>query len=149
LVNWLASATLAIPGPGASQTDRENPADAVSRDLRITAGIYDILKLGAETSLSFRIEGLIAPGSEEDQRLYLYPDVTVSLNPTMAVSLRGLINPITPWMKWNTSFSWQIFQGTTLITNLGGNAGESIWGVMEPGLPQADLSLSIGLRYVY
>jgi hypothetical protein len=52
-------------------------------------------------------------------------------------------------MKWNTSFSWQIFQGTTLITNLGGNAGESIWGVMEPGLPQADLSLSIGLRYVY
>ena len=93
--------------------------------LGISAGIFHMINLGLNRSLSFRLEGALRPGADweeipggADYALVLFPEVAFSPSDTVSLQLRSLISPVDLSALNLFSVSWNIYQGLTIFSYL-------------------------------
>jgi hypothetical protein len=118
LVDWNLSAAIAIPmfDLNWEQWDRW---------LGISAGLFHLVNLGLNRTLSFRLEAAIHPGADwkemaagRDYGLFLFPEVAFSPTDTLSLQLRSLISPVDLSTFNFLSVSWNIYQGLNIFSNL-------------------------------
>ena len=118
LVDWNLSAAMAILqfDPDWEQWDEY---------LGISAGMFHLINLGLNRSLSFRLEAAVRPGGDwqeipggADYGLVLFPEVAFSPTDTVSLQLRSLISPVDRSALNLFSASWNIYQGLTIFSHL-------------------------------
>ncbi len=123
-IDWHLSASLELP-------DRGGLADAAWEGFLISSGLYSLIPVGYDDSLGFRLETLIRPAGEWEERhitdgtdggvypasygLYGYGEVSYDFGTGFSLALRSLISPIDLSAKISPGLSWNIFQGFTLL----------------------------------
>jgi len=124
LVDWNFSAAMAIPQ---FDTDWEQWDDY----LGVSAGLFHMINLGLNRSLSFRLEGALRPGGDweeipggADYALVLFPELSFSPGDTVSLQLRSLISPVDRSALNLFSVSWNIYQGLTIFSYLSLPAGD-------------------------
>jgi hypothetical protein len=124
LVDWNLSAAMAIPQ---FDTDWQRWDEY----LGISAGMFHMINLGLNRSLSFRLEGSLRPGADwkeipggADYALVLFPELSFSPNDTVSLQLRSLISPVDRSALNLFSVSWNIYQGLTIFSYLSLPAGD-------------------------
>jgi hypothetical protein len=147
LVDWNLSVSLAIPM-------FEVQGDQFDEWLGISAGVFHLINLGANRTLSFRLEGAVHPGADwtetadgKDYGLLLFPEVAFSPSDTLSLQLRSIISPVDLSMLSFFSVNWNIYQGLTIFNHLSVPVGE------VDDLYQWDQdylsSWTVGLEFVY
>ena len=124
LVDWNLSASMAIPqfDPDWQQWDEW---------FGISAGLFHLVNLGLNRSLSFRLEAALRPGADwkeisggTNYGLVLFPEIAFSPTDTLSLQLRSLISPV-DLSVWNLlSVSWNIYQGLTIFSHLSVPVGD-------------------------
>jgi len=147
LVDWNLSAAMAIPQfhPDWEQWDEY---------LGISAGMFHLINLGLNRSLSFRLEAAVRPGGDwqeipdgADYALVLFPEVAFSPTDTVSLQLRSLISPVDRSALNLFSVSWNIYQGLTIFSYLSLPVGD---GNDQYQWDQDLLSSwTVGLEFVY
>ena len=147
LVDWNLSASMAILQFGPDWGQWEDY-------LRISAGLFHLINLGLNRTLSFRLEAAVRPGAgwEEiaggaDYGLFLFPEVSFSPTDTLSLQLRSLISPVDLSALSFLSVSWNIYQGLTIFSHLSLPVGDGNdlyqW---DQGYPS---SWTAGLEFIY
>lgn len=118
LVDWNLSAAMAIPSfdPQWEQWDEW---------LGISAGLFHLVNLGLNRTLSFRLESAFHPGAAWEEipggteyGLVLFPEIAFSPTDTLSLQLRSLISPVDLSALNLLSVSWNIYQGLTIFSHL-------------------------------
>ncbi len=154
LLDWHFSAAAFFP-------DGYSFTDSIENSLVLTTGVYSMTSIGYDGILNYRLEAQIKPYGEWSAAagagqpglygLYLYPEVSYAFNSGMVLMLRGFISPVDKSAVAVPGFSWNIFQGFTLLTM-------AALGIGEPGdtyawEPVSDtnsgFSLMAGVSVVY
>ncbi len=129
--------------------------------LVITGGVYSLRSIGYNGTLNYRLEAMVKPyelweespaGSQNgNYGIYLYPEVSYSFNSTMVLLLRSMISPVDMSAVIIPGFTWNVFQGFTIITMGSIGAGESndtfAWRPVSP--QKSGLSIMAGVSVVY
>jgi hypothetical protein len=128
LVDWNLSAAMAI-------NQRDPDWEHWGEFLGISAGMFHLINLGLNRTLSFRLEAAIRPGQrwqeatgaeaigahEEDPPVYgieLFPEIAFSPTDTVSLQLRSLISPVDLSTLNLFGVSWNIYQGLTIFSYL-------------------------------
>ena len=118
LVDWNLSAAMTIPQ---FEADWQQWDEFVG----ISAGMFHLINLGLNRSLSFRLEAALRPGADwqeipggADYGLILFPEVAFSPTDTVSLQLRSLISPVDLSALNLFSVSWNIYQGLTIFSYL-------------------------------
>jgi hypothetical protein len=124
LVDWNLSAAMGIP-----QFDTN--WQLWDQFLRISAGMFHMVNLGLNRSLSFRLEAAVRPGADweeipdgADYALVLFPEISFSPSDTVSLELRSLISPVDLSALNLFGVSWNIYQGLTIFSYLSLPAGD-------------------------
>jgi len=147
LVDWNLSAAMAIPQfyPDWQRWDEY---------LRISAGMFHLINLGLNRSLSFRLETAVRPGADwqeipggADYALFLFPEIAFSPTDTLSMQLRSLISPLDGSTLNLLSVSWNVYQGLTIFSylSLPVGDGDDMYRWDQDGLS----SWTTGLEFVY
>lgn len=118
-LDWHLSSSVSLPTGDAIPGSLED-------SLIITAGIYSLAGIGYDGILNYRLEALIkpfekweeysaGPGQPETYGVYLYPELAWSFNSSMALILRSFISPVDMSASISPGFSWNVFQGFSLL----------------------------------
>lgn len=154
-LDWHLSASVSL-------TAGDALTDLIKDSLVITAGIYSLASIGYDGILNYRLETLIKPyekwekysaGTDESESygIYLYPELTYSLNSGMALILRSFFSPLDMSAVVIPGFSWNVFQGFNLL-------GFATFGIGEPSDTYAwepetaggsGFALMIGVSVIY
>jgi hypothetical protein len=148
LLDWNLSAAAAIPmnDPQWQQWDKW---------LGISAGIFHLINLGLNRTLSFRLEAAVRPGAEwraisggQDYGLFLFPEIAFSPTDTVALQLRSFLSPVDLSGLIMVGASWNVYQGLDVFSYATVKAGE--WKKDFFSLDQeGSLSWTAGLEFVY
>jgi hypothetical protein len=157
LVDWNLSAAMAIPQ---FDTDWQQWDGFLS----ISAGMFHLVNLGLNRTLSFRLEAAVRPGErwqeargaeaqgalEPDPPIYgidLFPEIAYSPSDTVSLQLRSLISPVDLCALSFLSVSWNIYQGLTIFSylSLPSGDGNDLYRWNQDGLG----SWTAGLEFVY
>lgn len=157
--DFYLSSSLAIPSG-----DVNNLENVVKDTLNISFGLFHVQEVDYSNSLTFRLESMILPflnwreddGEAGSYALLLYPEISLAMGETMSVSLRSIISPIDLSAQITAGFSWNIFEGFSLLTYATFNGGDGndtfSWSkdVWVPGVDMIDgVSVLAGINYIY
>jgi hypothetical protein len=157
LVDWSLSGALAVPEAGA--------AWGSWRDwLSLSAGVFHLLRLGGDRSLSLRLEAALRPGGSWKEvegpgalpagvagapgyGLYLFPELVAALSDTLSLELRALVSPVDGSALGAAGASWKVYQGLTLLSYLALMTGDEndLFGWNRDGA----VSWTVGAEYVF
>ena len=148
LVDWNLSASMAIP-MGDLQWQQWDEW------LGISAGMFHLINLGLNRTLSFRLEAALRPGAEwqatsggTDYALFLFPEVAFSPTDTLSLQLRSFVSPLDQSGLLMVGASWNVFQGLDLFSYATFMAGQ--WKRDYFSLDQeGSISWTAGLEFVY
>lgn len=154
LVDWHLSASAAFQNGRTFEDNWRN-------SLVFTGGIYSLRSIGYDGTLNYRLETIVKPfelwkesaaGSQNgNYGMYLYPELSYSFNSGMVLLLRGMISPVDMSAVIIPGFSWNVFQGFTIITmgsiGAGDNNDTFAWTPDSP--QQSGLSIMAGVSVVY
>lgn len=127
LVDWNLSAALGIP-----ITDPDW-AEA-GRWLGLSAGLFQLFRLGGDRSLALRLEAALRPAAAWEEitgsaapvyGLLLFPEAALALSDTLSLQLRALVCPVDGSGLGLLGVSWGVYQGLTLSANVAAVAGEA------------------------
>jgi hypothetical protein len=148
LVDWNLSASMAIPidNPQWRQWDEW---------IGISAGMFHLVNLGLNRTLSFRLEAAIRPGAEweeasagTDYGLFLFPEIAFSPTDTLSLQLRSFVSPVDQSALFMVGGNWNVYQGLDVFSYLTFMAGE--WKKDFFSLDQeGSVSWTAGLEFVY
>jgi hypothetical protein len=147
LLDWNLSAALAIPmfDPEWQRWDEW---------LGISAGLFHLVNLGLNRTLSFRLESALRPGAEwretaggTDYGLILFPEIAFSPTDTVSLQLRSLISPVDLSALNLFSVNWNIYQGLTIFSHLSVPFGDG--NDLYRWDQEALTSWTTGLEFVY
>lgn len=110
-LDWHLSAALELP-------------DTLWAGQLYTAGIYSMIPMGYDDTLGFRIECRVYPAGTWSQDhssaspnygIYAYSEVTYDFGGGFSLIGRGLLSPVDRSARLTPGFSWNLFQGFTLL----------------------------------
>ena len=154
-LDWHLSTSVALP-------TGDTLTDSVKDSLVITAGIYSLASIGYDGILNYRLEALIkpfekweeysaGPGQSEAYGIYLYPELAYSFNTSMALILRSFISPVDMSAAVIPGFSWNVFQGFSLLGfatfGIGDTTDTYAWEPESAG--GSGFALMIGVSVIY
>jgi hypothetical protein len=118
LVDWNLSASMAIP-----QFDPD--WQTWDEWLGVSAGLFHLVNLGLNRSLSVRLEMAVHPGASwretaggTEYGLFLFPEVAFSPTDTLSLQLRSMFSPVDLSALNLFSVNWNIYQGLTIFSYL-------------------------------
>lgn len=142
------SANLAYP---------EDIAEELKDSWMFSAGLFHLVNVGWQGTLSFRLETLVRPfgdweattGPVKNYGLYLYPEISYAPSDTWSLSLRSIVSPLDMSAVVMVGGSWNVLQGFSFNGYVTANAGEpgdaSPW--QSASLPS--MSATVGMAWVY
>jgi hypothetical protein len=98
VVDWQLSAGTSFPSASLQAAD-------LADNLRLSAGIFHLQRLGPRATLSLRLEALAAPAGEWQEveppgppapvyGLLLYPELSLTIDKAVSLTARGLVSPV-------------------------------------------------------
>ncbi|HDQ13975.1 MAG TPA: hypothetical protein ENN41_04070 [Sediminispirochaeta sp.] len=154
-VDWHLSASLELPPPAQAA---DTIGDAFWEGLLFTGGLYSLLPVGYEDSLSFRLEGRFRPdgawqesGAAGGYGVYSYGELSWDRSGGQSFFVRALFSPIDLSARLSPGFSWNLFEGFSLLGFLSVQIGEENdeypWDSGDPTAP--GLALMLGSSIIY
>lgn len=162
-LDWHLSSALELPDPGHLA---DSLPDALWAGQLYTAGLYSMVPVGYDDTLSFRVEARVHPAGTWTQDhstdtpgygLYNYAELTYDFGSGFTLIGRGLVSPIDLSARLTPGFSWNLFQGFTLLGFATVQTGEALdtyaWeakttaGEYETGT--AGLAVQLGCSITY
>ena len=158
-LDWYLNSSVAVPS-----NDNSIVESMVKDTFNISLGLFYMIELGYDNSLSFRLESVISPylnwkedtGKEGSCAMLIYPEISLGLGSTISLSLRSIVSPIDLSAQITSGLSWNVFEGFNLISYATVNAGDgndtfswkkSAWTY---GVDSIDrISLMAGVKYIY
>ncbi len=109
----------------------------VRKTLALSLGAFHQTAVGYDSTLSFRFEALLLPwgtwraadyqdyldGEAGSYGILLYPEITMNIRSAWSLGLMSVISPVDASAQITALFSWDVFQGFTLIGAVVANAG--------------------------
>ena len=157
LVDWNLSASMAVP-MNDPQWGRWEEWTAVS------AGVFQLVNLGPNRSLSLRLEAALRPGALWREAsgvaakpagdpqapvygLYLFPELAFSPTDTVSLQLRSLVSPVDLSALSVAGLSWNLYQGLDVFSYLSvmSGDGDDLYGLDRRG----GVSWTTGLEFIY
>ncbi|MGE0075708.1 MAG: hypothetical protein AB7S52_10810 [Sphaerochaetaceae bacterium] len=142
------SANLAYP---------EDIAEELKDSWMLSAGLFHLVNVGWQGTLSFRLETLVRPygdweattGPVKNYGLYLYPEISYAPNDTWNLSLRSIVSPLDMSAVVMVGGSWNVLQGFSFNGYVTANAGEpgDAFPWQSASLPS--MSATVGMAWVY
>lgn len=158
-VDWYVNSSIAIPSL------RNSTLESVAKDTcNISFGLFHMLKIGYNSSLSFRFESVVLPylnwtetdGTAGSYAILAYPEITLGLGQTLNVSVRSIVSPVDLSAQVTSGFSWNVFEGFDLVgyatINMGDGNDTFAWKKYswDPQFDVVDgISLMAGVKYIY
>lgn len=130
----------------------------LSDEWNISAGLFSLVPIDRERTLSVRLETLLRPfgvyeegTSGEPYWLYLYPELSLKASSSLSVSLRAIISPVDASASVSTMFDWNVLQGFSLTGYLLTELGEEddTFSFSPSTGDVHGLVAAIGVRYLY
>lgn len=161
LLDWyLSASSLATQGTASADF-----LDAAHEELTVSFGLLHMATPAPESSLSLRLETLVqpagewqAPDSDELEALYdngekpryallFFPELIWSPSRTLNTYFRSVISPLDSSAMVIPGFSWNIYQGFSLLGLVSAQIGEkqSLYSSYAPGA----FSVTTGLSFIY
>ena len=159
--DWYLASSVAIPEAGDIATE-------TGESWMISGGIFHLVKLPLDRSLTLRLEFLTrpfgtwetGPVKDSDAALLLYPEILLAYSPSLSFSLRSIISPLDLSANSTVSMSWNIFDAFNLIGSVSLTTGEEgdlfAWVTTDPNDPTlphptkpASFSATIGSSWVF
>ncbi|MCF7915209.1 MAG: hypothetical protein K9L66_08585 [Spirochaetaceae bacterium] len=162
-LDWHVSGSLELPDP-------EHIADSVPSTLwrgqLYTAGVYSMLPVGYDDTLSFRVEARVYPAGSwsqdhsagyPDYGIFNYGEVNYDFGGGFSILGRTLVNPIDLSARFTPGFSWNLFQGFTLLGFATVQTGEPrdtyAWEAADtqenPAAATPGLAMQLGCSIIY
>ena len=151
-VDWYLSSS--------SEIDLNNPSqESFKNNLKISTGLFHIIKPTQESSINLRFESLIYPLGEWNEiensqplnqnlyGLYLYPEISYSPISGQNYFLRAIISPIDTSGLVSLGYSWNIYQGFTILSYTGVQFGDDSDSFSID--KQGGWFLSLGARFTF
>lgn len=156
LADWHLSVALAMP------FDDPGGREAWER-LAVTAGLFHLARLGADRSLSLRLEGALRPGAawrEADGAgalpagaasapvygLVLFPEAVLALSSSLSLQLRAVLSPVDGSGLALLGTAWSPYQGLSFLAYVSAMAGDAndlyAWDYGGP-------ALTLGAEFVF
>ena len=157
--DWYLNSSMAIPA-----TDRGNLESVIKDTFNISFGLFHMIEVGYDNSISFRLESIIIPylnwsevtGEAGSYAMLIYPEISLRPGSNVSLSLRSIVSPIDLSAQITSGFSWNVFEGFNLISYATINAGDGndtfSWKKTSwtPGVDSIDgISLMAGVQYIY
>lgn len=123
----------------------------------LSAGLFHLVNVGWQGTLSFRLESLVRPFGEwkatteavKNYGLYLYPEISYAPSDTWSLSLRSIVSPLDMSAVIMVGGSWNVLQGFSFNGYVTTNAGEpdDAFPWQSASLPA--ISATVGMAWVY
>lgn len=151
--DWYLSSSVAIPEAG-------DIAKETGESWMISAGIFHLVTLPADRSLTLRLELLsrpfgsweTSPVKDSDAALLFYPELVLSYSPSLSFSLRSIISPLDLSALSTFGMSWNIFDAFNLVGSISLATGDDgdlfAWSSTDTTKP-ASFSATIGSSWVF
>lgn len=150
LIDWNLSGTVSIPHyPGGDSGFAESVA--------VSLGLFHMHKFPDDSSLSFRLEGLIRPAAswtenksgpgDERYALMLYPEIVWTVSESLVFIFRNIVSPVDHSALITTGVNWNIYEGLKVLGLAAVQAGEKsdTYGWNKPGC----VAVSAGFQFIY
>ncbi len=131
-LDWHLSASLELPDP---DHIAGSPADALWAGQLYTAGLYSMIPVGYDDTLGFRVETRVYPAGTwnedhssdyPDYGIFAYSEITYDFGGGFSLISRGLLSPVDLSARLTPGFSWNLFQGFTLLGFATVQTGEAL-----------------------
>lgn len=131
-LDWHFSASLELPDP---DHIADSVPDALWAGQLYTAGLYSMIPVGYDDTLSFRVETRLYPAGTwsqdhssdyPDYGIYAYNEVSYDFGGGFSLIGRGLVSPVDLSARLSPGFSWNLFQGFTLLGFASVQTGEAL-----------------------
>ncbi|MEA5031115.1 MAG: hypothetical protein VB025_03085 [Sphaerochaeta sp.] len=144
------SANLAYP---------EDIAEELKDSWMLSAGLFHLVNVGWQGTLSFRLETLVRPfgdweattGPEKNYGLYLYPEISYAPSDTWSLSLRSIVSPLDMSAVVMVGGSWKVLQGFSFNGYVTANTGEpdDAFPWQSASVLSPSISATVGMAWVY
>ncbi len=151
-VDWHLSA-------GTSLAAADPTAEEWLENLAISFGLSHMLRVGYDTKLNMRLEGLFRPEaawqaeSGEEYGIYLYPELNLIPDDRKNIFYRAVVSPVDISAVHTLGGSWNIYQDFDLLTYAGFNSGESgdtfAWDAEAGGGRYPGWFVTLGCEFTY
>ena len=150
LVDWHLSGSVSIP-----QDPRGGSGFAKSA--AVSLGLFHMQKIPDDSSLSFRIEGLIKPAAawsednsgsgDTEYAFMLYPEIVWAVSDSLVFISRNIVSTVDLSALITTGVNWNIYEGLKILGLAAVQAGEEsdTYGWNKPGC----LAVSAGFQFIY
>jgi hypothetical protein len=149
VVDWHLSVGASLPAIAPEVHD-------LADGLRVSAGLFHLQRLSDRATLSVRLETLLAPGGswkEEEPSasavygILLYPELTLSLDDAVSVTVRALVSPVDGSALLVPGVSLSLHKGLTFLgmASVGLGDGTDSWSFDRAG----GLAFLLGCAYTY
>lgn len=162
-LDWHLSGSLELPDPGHLA---DSAPEALWKGQLYTAGVYSIFPVGYDDTLSFRAETRLHPAARWSQNhstdypaygIFNYGEVSYDFGGGFSVLGRALLNPIDLSARITPGFSWNLFQGFTLLGFATVQTGEPLdtyaWEAENtegnPAAASYGLAIQLGCSIIY
>jgi len=162
-LDWHVSSSLELPDP--NHIADSAPA-ALWKGQLYTVGVYSMLPVGYDDTLSFRFEARVHPAGSWTQDhsinypaygIFNYGEVSYDFGGGFSVLGRALLNPIDLSARITPGFSWNLFQGFTLLGFATVQTGEPLdtyaWEAKDtegnPAIASSGLAMQLGCSIIY
>ena len=157
--DWHLNSSVAVPAYNSSIIE-----SIVKDTFNISLGLFHMMEVGYDNSLSFRLESVVLPylnwsedaGEAGSYAMLIYPEISLGLGSTVSLSLRSIVSPIDLSAQITSGFSWNVFEGFNLLAYATVNAGDgndtfswnkSNWDVAADSID--GISMMAGIKYIY
>ncbi len=157
--DWYLNSSVAVPAYNSSIVE-----SVVKDTFNISLGLFHMMEVGYDKSLSFRLESVILPylnwkentGATKSYAILFYPELSLGLGSTVSLSLRSIVSPIDLSAQITSGINWNVFEGFNLVAYTTVNAGDGddtfSWNKSDwmPGVDVIDgISIMAGVKYIY
>ena len=157
--DWHLNTSIAVPAYNSTIIET-----IVKNTFNISLGLFHMMEVGYNNSLSFRLESVILPylNWKEDQgaagsyAVLVYPEIAFGMGSTVSLSLRSIVSPIDLSAQITSGFSWNVFEGYNLLAYTTVNVGDGddtfSWDKSDwnPGVDSIDgVSMMFGVSFIY
>jgi hypothetical protein len=157
--DWYFNSSVAVPASNGTILE-----SIIKDTFNISLGLFHMMEVGYDNSLSFRLESVILPylnwsenaGEAGSYAILIYPEISLGLGSTVNLSLRSIISPIDLSAQITSGISWNVFEGFNILAYTTLNAGDgddtfswnkSTWTY---GVDSIDgISMMAGINYIY
>lgn len=132
--DWSLSSSAAVPA-------ELNPdTEIIKRSFSVSFSLFQVVNIDHDSSLNFRLEGLILPWHNWDEKtdlfnnediadlevygLFLYPEIVYNISPGLSISLQSVVSPVDISAMTTMGFFWNLYQDFEILNYLTVNAGE-------------------------